>query len=57
MERLTEITAATGFRLNTSLTPADDHDRVLVRRSLLQTPTERLDELSNAVRGLKDLGL
>ncbi len=55
LETVVELVRAAGFELTFSLTPADPHDRVLVRRSLAQTPPERMAELVSAVRTLGDM--
>lgn len=43
---------ATGLDLTLALTPSDDHDLTLIRRTLSQTPEGRLEEMVTAVRAL-----
>jgi transcriptional regulator with XRE-family HTH domain len=49
LETVVETVQACGFELGFTLTPADAHDRVLIRRCLGQTPADRLTDLVAAV--------
>ena len=55
LERIVALVRAAGFDLTFSITPSDPHDRVLIRRSLRQSPPERLAELVGAVRQLDEM--
>lgn len=46
---------AAGFDLAVAITPADDHDLVLIRRELAREPAERLTALTTAVRRLAEM--
>lgn len=43
---------ASGFDLNLSITPADDHDLALIRRELRLLPHERLSGMVDAVNAV-----
>lgn len=49
-ETLVELIESAGFDLDYSLTPIDPHDRVLIRRCLMLSPPERLEQMVSAVR-------
>ncbi len=55
LETVVQLIRAAGLELAFSLTPADPHDRVLIRRSLGQEPPERLADMVDAVRTLDEM--
>ena len=55
LQMLEDLIRAAGFELVLSLSPIDDHDLVLIRRSLMRNPAERLDEMVAAVRALDSM--
>jgi len=42
LETLRELIEAAGLDLTFGVSPRDDHDRTLIRRSLMRSPAERL---------------
>ena len=50
LETVLELVRAAGFDVDFSIVAADDHDRALIRRSLAQSPAERLADMVQAVR-------
>lgn len=55
LETLAELVGACDLELVLGLAPADDHDHVLVLRSLRMAPHERLNEMVRAVRMLEGM--
>lgn len=53
LESLRSLIGAAGFDLVISLSPTDDHDLALIRRSLVRSPAERMAEMVAAVRALE----
>jgi transcriptional regulator with XRE-family HTH domain len=52
LESLRFLIRAAGFDLVIGLNPTDDHDLVLIRRSLARSPAARMAELVTAVQAL-----
>lgn len=52
---LRDLVRGAGFDLAVGLVALDDHDLALVRRTLLQTPEERLNEMVQAVRAIETM--
>jgi transcriptional regulator with XRE-family HTH domain len=48
-------TRAAGFELSVTLTPADDHDVVLIHREIGFAPHERLSRMVSAVHALASM--
>jgi transcriptional regulator with XRE-family HTH domain len=54
-ETLRALVRATGHDLTIGIARADDHDLVLIRRSLKREPADRLEELVRVVRALQSM--
>lgn len=49
LETVIALVRAAGFDLDFAMVPADDHDRILIRRCLAGSPEARLAEMVHAV--------
>lgn len=52
LETVIALVRASGFDLDLAIVPADEHDRILIRRCLGQPPAVRLAEMVGAVSRL-----
>jgi hypothetical protein len=53
LETLQSLVRATGHELTLAVTPVDEHDLALIRRSLARDPAARLAHLVTVVRTLR----
>jgi transcriptional regulator with XRE-family HTH domain len=55
LETTVDLIRSAGFDLSMAITAGDDHDLVLIRRSLALQPAERLAELVRATRAINSM--